>query len=62
MEGLRVTYVQAWLGDVLEIWVVTDYPAAACPDCGTVPGQVHETVLARDSSKSRVLFSQVKDL
>ena len=32
----------------LEVWAVTDHPAAvACPDCGTVSGRVHETVLAR---------------
>ena len=48
VEGLRVTDVQAGPGGVLEVWAVTDYPAAAaCPDCGTVSGRVHETVLAR---------------
>jgi hypothetical protein len=48
MEGLRVTDVQAGPGGVLEVWAVTDYPAAAaCPECGTVTGRVHETVLAR---------------
>jgi len=48
MEGLRVTDVQAGPGGVLEVWAVTDYPAAAaCPECGTVSGRVHETVLAR---------------
>jgi transposase len=32
----------------LEVWAVTDYPAAAaCPGCGTVSGQVHETVVTR---------------
>ena len=37
VEGLRVTDVQAGPGGVLEVWAVTDYPAAAaCPDCGTV--------------------------
>jgi transposase len=48
MEGLRVTDAQAGPGGVLEVWAVTDYPAAAaCPECGTVSHQVHETVLAR---------------
>ena len=32
----------------VEVWAVTDHlAAAACPDCGTVSGRVHETVLAR---------------
>jgi hypothetical protein len=40
--------VQAGPGGVLEVWAVTDYPAAApCPDCGMISGRVHETVLAR---------------
>jgi transposase len=48
VEGLRVTDVQAGPDGVLEVWAVTDDPAAAaCPDCGTVSGRVHETVLAR---------------
>jgi hypothetical protein len=48
VEGLRVTDVQAGPGGALEVWAVTDYPAAAaCPECGTVSGRVHETVLAR---------------
>jgi transposase len=48
VEGLRVTDVQAGPGGVLEIWAVTDDPAAAaCPDCGTVSGRVHETVVTR---------------
>ncbi|HTQ88768.1 MAG TPA: ISL3 family transposase [Streptosporangiaceae bacterium] len=48
VEGLRVTDVQAGPGGALEVWAVTDYPAAAaCPDCGTVSCRVHETVLAR---------------
>jgi len=48
MEGLRVTGVQAGPDGVLEVWAVTDDPAAAaCPDCGTVSRRVHETVLAR---------------
>jgi transposase len=48
VEGLRVTDVQAGPGGAVEVWAVTDYPAAAaCPECGTVSGRVHETVLAR---------------
>jgi transposase len=48
VEGLRVTDVQDGPGGVLEVWAVTDYPAAAaCPDCGMISGRVHETVLAR---------------
>ncbi len=32
----------------LEVWAVTDYPAAAaCPDCGMVSARRHDTVLAR---------------
>src|SRR5208337_3705155 len=46
--GLQITDVQAGPGGALEVWAVTDYPAAAaCPECGTVSGRVHETVLAR---------------
>lgn len=48
MEGLQITDVQAGPGGAVEVWAVTDYPAAtACPDCGTVSCRVHETVLAR---------------
>jgi transposase len=48
VEGLRVTDVQAGPGGALEVWAVTDYPAAAaCPGCGTVSARVHERVLAR---------------
>ena len=47
-EGLRVTDVQAGPGSALEVWAVTDYPAAAaCPACGMISSRVHETVLAR---------------
>ena len=48
VEGLRVTDAQAGPDGALEVWAVTDYPAAAaCPECGTVSHRVHETVLAR---------------
>jgi len=48
VEGLQVTDVQAGPDGTLEVWAVTDYPAAAaCPDCGTVSARRHDTVLAR---------------
>ena len=48
VEGLRVTDVQAGPGGVLEVWAVTDWPAAAaCPDCGTVSSRAHERVVTR---------------
>ncbi|MGO9078575.1 MAG: hypothetical protein ACLQDY_05980 [Streptosporangiaceae bacterium] len=48
VEGLQVTDVQAGPDGMLAAWAGTDYPAAAaCPDCGTVSGKVHETVLTR---------------
>ena len=48
VEGLQVTDAGAGAGGTLEVWAVTDHPAAAaCPECGTVSGRVHETVLAR---------------
>jgi transposase len=48
VEGLQVTGAEAGPGGTLVVWAVTDHLAArACPDCGTVSGRVHETVLAR---------------
>jgi transposase len=48
VEGLQVADAQAGADGTLEVWAVTDHPAAAaCPDCGTAAGRVHETVLAR---------------
>ena len=48
VEGLQVTDVQAGPDGTLEVWAVTDYPAAAaCPGCGTVSARRHDTVLAR---------------
>ncbi len=48
VEGLQVTDAQAGPDGTLEVWAVTDYPAAAaCPDCGTVSARRHDTVLAR---------------
>ena len=37
VEGLQVTDAQAGPDGTLEVWAVTDYPAAAaCPDCRAV--------------------------
>ena len=48
VEGLQVTDAQALPDGTLEVWAVTSDPAAAaCPDCGTVSGRRHDTVLAR---------------
>jgi hypothetical protein len=48
IEGLQVIDAQAGPGGVLEVWAVTDYPAAAaCPGCGTVSDRVHEIVVTR---------------
>jgi len=50
--------VQAGPGGVLEVWAVTDYPAAAaCPDCGAVSGRVHERVLTRPRDVRRAADS-----
>jgi hypothetical protein len=48
VEGLQVVDAGPGAEGTVEVWVVTDHPAAsACPDCGTVSVRVHETVLAR---------------
>lgn len=48
VEGLQVIDAQAGPDGTLEVWAVTDHPAAVvCPDCGTAGGRVHDTVLAR---------------
>jgi transposase len=48
VEGLQVVDAEPGAEGTVEVWVVTDHPAAsACPDCGTVSVRVHETVLAR---------------
>ena len=48
VEGLQVTDAQAGPDGTLEVWAVTGHLAtAACPDCGTVSGRRHDTVLAR---------------
>jgi transposase len=48
VEGLQVTDAEEGADGTVEAWAVTDYPAAAaCPDCRTVSGRVHETVVTR---------------
>ena len=48
VEGLQVIDAGPGAEGTVEVWAVTDHlAAAACPDCGTVSGRVHETVLAR---------------
>jgi hypothetical protein len=48
VEGLQVTDAQVGPDGTLEVWAVTDYPAAAaCPDCRAVSARRHDTVLAR---------------
>ena len=48
VEGLQVIDAEPGAEGTVEVWAVTDHlAAAACPDCGTVSGRVHETVLAR---------------
>ncbi len=48
VEGLQLTDADEGADGTLEVWAVTDYPAAAaCPGCGTVSGRVYETVVTR---------------
>ena len=48
VEGLQVIDAEPGPDGTLEVWAVTDYPAAgACPDCGMVSARRHDTVLAR---------------
>ena len=48
VEGLQVIDAGPGPGGTVEVWAVTDYPAAAaCPDCGMVSARRHDTVLAR---------------
>lgn len=48
VEGLRVADVQAEPGGAVEVWTITDWPAAAaCPGCGTVSSRLRETVVTR---------------
>ena len=56
VEGLRVADAEREADGTLTVWVVTDHPgAAACPDCGTVSGRVHEHVLTRPRDLRRGL-------
>ena len=56
VEGLRVADAEREADGTLTVWVVTDHPgAAACPDCGTVSGRVHEYVLTRPRDLRRGL-------
>ena len=56
VEGLQIIGAEAGPGGTLEVWAVTDHPAAgACPDCGTVAGRVHEQVLTRPRDVARGL-------
>jgi transposase len=48
VEGLQVIDAEPGPDGTLEVWAVTDYPAAAaCPDCGMISARRHDTVLAR---------------
>ena len=39
VDGLQVTDAEAGADGTLEVWAVTDHPAAAaCPECGTAAG------------------------
>jgi len=43
VEGLQVTDAHAGPDGTLEVWAVTDYPAAAaCPDCRAVSARRHD--------------------
>jgi transposase len=56
MEGLQVTDADEGADGTVEVWAVTDYPAAAaCPGCGTVSGRVHETVVTRPRDVRRAV-------
>jgi hypothetical protein len=53
-EGLRVTDVQAGPGGALEVWAVTDYPAAAaCPACGMISSRADRRRLDRQGKAPR---------
>jgi transposase len=56
VAGLRVADADREADGSLTVWVTTDHPdAAACPDCGTVSGRVHEHVLTRPRDLRRGL-------
>ena len=46
VEGLQVITAESGPDGTVEVWAVTDYPAAgACPDCGARASRVHEYVV-----------------
>jgi hypothetical protein len=48
VERLRVCDADVEADSTVTVWALTDHPgAASCPDCGAVPGRVHEYVLTR---------------
>jgi zinc-finger of transposase IS204/IS1001/IS1096/IS1165 len=48
VAGLQVVEADTEPDGSVTVWVATDDPgAAACPDCGTVSGRVHEHLLTR---------------
>ena len=48
VEGLQVVEASTEPDRSVTVWVATGSPgAAACPDCGTVSGRVHEYLLTR---------------
>ena len=48
VEGLQVIDAEPGPDGTVDIWVVTDHPAAAaCPDCGMVSARPHDSVLTR---------------
>jgi transposase len=56
VEGLQVIEAEAEADGTVTVWAVTEDPgAAACPDCGTVSGAVHEYVLTRPRDLRRGL-------
>jgi transposase len=56
VEGLRVVEAESEADGTLTVWAVTAHPgAAACPDCRTRAGRVHEHVLARPRDQRRGL-------
>jgi transposase len=56
VDGLRVIEAEAEADGSITVRVVADHPAAAaCPECGTVSGAVHEYVLTRPRDLRRGL-------
>ncbi len=56
VEGLQVIGAEAEADGTVTVWAVTDHPgAAACPECGTMSGAVHEYLLTRPRDLRRGL-------